>query len=99
MKQCFDAIKFGNVQQKYEDTKRRLEKEIPVREDIERKREFLLKTNKAKDKYNLFRAAFIRYVDLKFRAFSLWKENVVYHDSQINRIKLRLIELHKRNIS
>ena len=61
LKQCFDAIKFGNIQAKYEQTKQRLEQEIPVREELERKRETLLKTNKAKDKYNLFRSAIIRY--------------------------------------
>ena len=36
---------------------------------------------------------------MKFRALMVWKENVQYHNSQLKRIKLRLIELHKRNLS
>ena len=31
LKKCFDAIKFANLQYHYEETKERLEKEIPVR--------------------------------------------------------------------
>lgn len=29
----------------------------------------------------------------------LWKENVEYYNRTLNRTKLRLIELHKRNLS
>lgn len=29
----------------------------------------------------------------------MWKENVQYHNHTMNRIKLRLIELHKRSLS
>ena len=29
----------------------------------------------------------------------VWKENVKYHNDTMNRVKLRLIELHKRNLS
>ena len=99
VKQCFDAIRFGNVQRRYEETQARLEQEIPLREELERKRDTLIKVNKSKDKYNLFRQCCIRYSDLKFRALMVWKENVQYHNSQLKRIKLRLIELHKRNLS
>jgi len=55
LKQCFDAIKFSNIQDHYESTKARLESEIPVREELEKKRDQLIKTNRTKDKYNLFR--------------------------------------------
>jgi hypothetical protein len=55
LKQCFDAIKFSNMQDHYEETKKRLDEEIPVREELEKKRDTLIKTNKTRDKYNLFR--------------------------------------------
>lgn len=29
----------------------------------------------------------------------IWKENIVYYNQQMQRIKLRLIELHKRTLS
>ncbi|CDW85127.1 UNKNOWN [Stylonychia lemnae] len=99
LKQCFDAIKFGNIQDKYEKTRERLEREIPVREELERKRDTLIKVNRSRDKYNLFRQCVIRYSDLKYRALMIWKENIVYHNQQMQRIKLRLIELHKRTLS
>ncbi len=76
LKQCFDAIRFGNIQRHYEETKTRLEQEIPVREELERKRDTLIKVNKTKDKYNLFRQCLIRYADLKHKALMIWKENV-----------------------
>jgi hypothetical protein len=59
----------------------------------------LIKTNKTKDKYNLFRQCCIRYADLKYRALMVWKENVEYYKHSMQRVKLRLIELHKRNLS
>ena len=46
LKQCFDAIRFSNVQYKYEETRARLEQEIPVREELERKRDTIIKVNK-----------------------------------------------------
>ena len=55
--------------------------------------------SKTKDKYNLFRQCCIRYSDLKYRALMLWRENVAYEKRTLTRVKLRLIELHKRNLS
>ena len=55
VKKVFDAIKYHNINRQYEETKEKLDKEIPVREDLERKRDTLIKTNKTKDKYHLFR--------------------------------------------
>jgi hypothetical protein len=57
-----------------------LDQEIPIREELEKKRDTLIKTNKTKDKYNLFRQCCIRYADLKYRALMVWKENVEYHN-------------------
>lgn len=70
-----------------------------MREELERKRDTLIKTNRTRDKYNLFRQCMIRHADLKYRALMVWKENVQYWNRTMQRTKLRLIELHKRNLS
>jgi hypothetical protein len=43
MKRCWDAIRYCNVLEKYEATRQRLGEEIPVREELERKRDTLIK--------------------------------------------------------
>ena len=76
-----------------------LEKEIPIREELERKRDTMIKVNTSKDKYNLFRKMCIRYADVKFRALTIWKDYTTYYNRTMNRAKLRLIETHKKNLS
>ena len=39
VKQCFDSIRYCNVLEKYETTKSKLGEEIPIREELERKRD------------------------------------------------------------
>ena len=99
LKKCFDAIKFTNIQYKYEETKMELEREIPIREELEKKRDTMIKVNTSKDKYNLFRKMCIRYADVKFRALTIWKDYTTYYNRTMNRAKLRLIETHKKNLS
>jgi len=55
LRQCFDAIKYGNINRKYEETKEQLEREVPIREELEKKRDILIKVGVSKEKYNLFR--------------------------------------------
>jgi hypothetical protein len=43
VKQCFDAIRFCNVLEKYEATRDRLNHEIPVRQELELRRDTLIK--------------------------------------------------------
>lgn len=85
--------------EKYEATRDRLGTEIPIREELERKRDTLIKANRTKDKYNALRKCCIRYADAKYKALMVWKENVVYVKRTMQRAKLRLIELHRRNLS
>lgn len=47
----------------------------------------------------LFRNLCIRVADVKYRALMVWKENLQYYKHIMNRIKLRLIESHKRKLS
>ena len=99
LKRCYDAIRYANVLHRYEETKEQLEREIPVREELQRKKESLQKANSGKDKYNLFRQMCIRYADVKYRALVIWKDNVDYYKRTMNRVKLRLIETHKRSLT
>lgn len=57
----FDAFKFYKVNKKYEETKEQLDKEIPIREGLEKKRENLIKVSNTKDKENLIRNMIKRY--------------------------------------
>ena len=76
-----------------------MDKEIPIREDLERKRDTMLKLNMSKDKYNLFRNLCIRVADVKYRALQIWKENIAYEKDILKKIKLRIIEIHKKRQS
>ena len=97
-KQCFDAIRFCNVLDKYEATQGRLDLETPRREELERKRDTLIKTHRTKDKYNVLRKWCIRVSDAKYKALMVWKENIQYFKRTMTRVKLRLIDLHRRNL-
>ena len=52
-----------------------------------------------KDKYNTLRKWCIRVSDAKYRALQVWKENIRYWKRTMNRLNLRLIEQHRRNLS
>ena len=43
LKACFDAIRFGNTQRKFEETRAVLEAKIPEREELEYKKDCLAK--------------------------------------------------------
>ena len=98
-KQCYDAIRYNNVLEKFEATRDRLNQEIPVRQDLERQRDNIIRSNVQKDKYNALRKCCMRYSDAKYRAIIVWKENISYFKRTMNRAKLRLIELHRINLS
>lgn len=70
-----------------------------MRQELELKRDTLIKTYRSKDKYNALRKCCMRYSDAKFRAISVWRENISFFNRTMNRAKLRLIELHRRNLS
>jgi hypothetical protein len=40
----------------------------------------------------------MRYSDARYRALMVWKENISYFNRTMQRLKLRLIELHRRNL-
>ena len=40
-----------------------------------------------------------RYQDVMYRGLSIWRENVRFYRHNMDRVKLRLINLHKQNLS
>lgn len=99
LKRVFDAIRYSNVNDKFEATRQELEEKIPIRQELERQKDELIKMSNQKDKINLFKQAFKRYQDLLFRGWQEWRERVKYHNHTIKRLTLRLINLHRQNLS
>lgn len=97
LKRCYDAIRYSNVNDKFEATRMELEEKIPIRQELERQKDELVKMSHQKDKIALFKKAFKRYQDVLYRGFTEWRGRVKYHNHTISRIKLRLMNLHKQN--
>jgi len=99
LKRVFDAIRFSNVNDKFEATRQELEDKIPVRQELERQRDELVKLSSQKDKAQLFRTMIKRHQDVMYRGLQVWREAVRYHKHTQQRIKLRIVNLHKQNLS
>ena len=65
---------------------------------MESKKEKIIKLAATKSKNHLFRQAYYRYLDVKHRAFMVWREYNKYYNNVMNRIKLKLIAEHKRRL-
>ena len=96
IKRCFDAIRYSNVKEKYLKTKAELEDKIPVKLELERQKEELIKVSNTKDKAHLFKNFMKRYQDVQYKTLIIWKEYVKYFKFNMDRIKLRLIGVHKK---
>jgi len=99
LKQCFDAIKFGNTNEKFETTRAILESKIPEREELQYKRDCLKKQTATKTKYNALRKAYLKHCDVKYKALMIWRENCKHFSHNMDRMKLRLINEHKRRLN
>jgi hypothetical protein len=99
LKRVFDAVRYSNVNDKFEATRQELEDKIPVRQELERQRDELVKLSAQKDKAQLFRNCIKRHQDVQYRALQVWRENCRYHRHTMQRVKLRLVNLHKQSLS
>jgi hypothetical protein len=61
LKRCFDAIKYSNVNDKFEATRQELEEKIPIKQELERQKDELIKMSAQRDKTTLFKSCFKRY--------------------------------------
>jgi len=95
LKRVFDAVRYSNVNDKFEATRQELEDKIPLRQELERQKDELIKMSNQKDKAQLFRNFMKRHQDVMYRALSVWKDNCKYYKVTTERVKLRLINLHK----
>lgn len=64
MKRCFDFIRFDNVNDKFERTRQELEDKIPIRQELERKKEDLIKMSNQKDKAQSLRFFIKKHMDM-----------------------------------
>lgn len=96
VKRVFDAIRFHNVQDKFELAREELEVRIPEREALELKKEKLARASATQTKKHLLRQAYFRSCDQKHQALLIWRDYCRYWRQVMDRIKLRLIEAHKR---
>lgn len=55
LKKVFDAIRYSNINDKFEATKKELEDKIPIRQELERQKNDLIKMSNQKDKAQMFR--------------------------------------------
>ena len=99
LKACFDAIRFSNTQTKFENTRAILEAKIPEREELEYKRECLTKQMATKTKYNALRQCYLKHCDVLYAALLRWKENCQHYNHNMERVKLRLINEHRRRLN
>ena len=99
IKKCFDAIRYSNINDKFMSTRNELEDKIPVRQELERQRDELIKLSAQQDKIQLFRTFMRRHQGVMYRAFLIWKENVRFYNHTMERMKIRLINLHKASLS
>ena len=96
IRRIFEAIKFHNIQGKFEMARDELEVKIPEREELEQKKEKLTKAAATQTKKHLMRQAYYRLCDQKYKAFLIWKDYCNYWRNVMGRLKLRLISEHKR---
>ena len=99
LKQVFDAIRFSNTNEKFEMTRAVLESKIPEREELEFKRECLAKQTATKTKYHALRQCYLKHCDVLYQALMIWKQNCQHYTHNMDRVKLRLIEQHKRRLN
>ena len=99
IKKVFDAIRYSNINDKFNATRSELEDKIPQRQELERQKDELIKLSNQKDKTYLFRNFMKRWQDIQYKALLLWKENIKHYKHNMNRLKLRLISLHKSTLS
>ena len=87
MKKCFDAIRFGNVQHKFEITRDLLEAKIPEREELEYRKACLIKNAATRTKLSVLRQCYLRHCDVMHKAMLIWKNACSYHNHIMNRMK------------
>ena len=99
MKRCYDFIRFANINEKFERTRQELEDKIPVRQELERQKEDLLKMSNQKDRAQFFRFFIKKHQDMVYASLQRWRDAVRHKKHNMDRVKLRLINLHKQSLS
>ena len=99
LKQCYDAIRYFNVQTKFENTRAELERKIPEKESLEYRRECLINNAAARTKIHAVRQFYLRHCDVQYRALMVWKDAVVHYKHTMKRLKMQMMHWHSRGLS
>lgn len=79
LKKVFDSIRFGNMQRKFEETRDVLNDKIPEKQELEYRKECLIKNTAGQTKLHVLRQCYLRHCDHMYKALLIWKNAVVFH--------------------
>jgi len=96
VKKVFDSLRYGSVQAKFERTRAILEEKIPEKRELEYRKECLVKNTAAQTKIHVLRQWYLRNCDHMYKALLIWKNACTFRRQVLQRLKLRLIDEHKR---
>lgn len=99
MKQCYDAIRFHNVNTKFEATCEELEGKIPQKEELEYKKECLIKNKATETKRNALRNCYLKHCDVKAKALMIWRDHCKFYNHNMKRMKMRIINQYRKKLS
>lgn len=98
MKKVWDSIRFGNIQSKFEKTRDILNDKIPEKMELEYRKECLIRNTAQQTKMHVLRQCYLRHCDHMYKALLIWKNAVIFKKQVLQRLKLRLIDEHKRRL-
>ena len=96
MRKAFDAIRYGNMQQRFETTRDQLNERLPERQELEYRKDCIIKNTNTRTKAHVLRNCYLRNCDHQYRAIKIWKLYCIYHKHICNRVNLLLKQKHNR---
>lgn len=96
LRKCFDAIRYGNLLVRYESTRDVLKEKLPERNELEYRRDCIVKNSNSRTKLQVLRNCYLRHCDHMYRGLKIWKNYCVYHSHVCKRINLLMDQKYKR---
>ena len=75
-----------------------MNEKIPEKKELEYRKECLIKNMNNQTKLHALRQCYYRHCDHVYKALLIWKNAVIFHKQVLHRLKLRLIDEHKRRL-
>lgn len=96
LRKAFDAIRYGNMQTKFETTRDQLNERLPERQELEYRKDCIIKNTNTRTKAHVLRNMYLRNCDHQYRALKIWKLFCTYHKHICNRVQLLLKQKQQR---